>query len=141
MSRGLRTASRVRRAFLAVFGLAIPLGSRIFGDGTFAYGMYASAVETRLEVVAIDVAGNRHALSPAELARGARPSVVPMVAGSDHFRVVPGSEGLRAALPALARHACSAVETTPSVAVVELTLFERRHGGELRETRARETCP
>lgn len=117
------------------------MASRVFGDGTFAYGMYARAIETRLSLVAVDREGRRHMLSPAELARGARPSLVPMLVSGDRFRVVPGAEGLRGALPALARHACEVVETTPPAASIELTLIERAGESSPRETTAREACP
>jgi hypothetical protein len=130
--------TREHRIAAFVIGLLVPLGSRVLGSGALSYGMYAHASEYRLDIVAIDEASARRPVAPTALARGARASVVPLVAGADHWRTQPRIDELRGALPTLAEHACSVERTSRSVEVV---LEERaREGAGIRTTRAVATC-
>jgi hypothetical protein len=102
--------------------------------------MYARAPEYRLEVLVIDHAHRARSMAPTELARGARPSVVTVVAGADHWRTAPGTTDLRVTLPRLAAHACG-VTRASSPLLIELTLQERaENGAPIRTTRTTATC-
>jgi hypothetical protein len=99
--------------------------------------MYAHSDEYRLDVFARPRVGARRRIAPTDLTVGARPSIEPLLAGADHWRVAPRVEDLRAALPALARHACEVV----AAAEIEMVLEDRaREGAVPRTTRAFATC-
>jgi hypothetical protein len=130
--------TRTHAAVAIAVGVVLPLGSRVFGAGELSYGMYARAEEYRLDVFAVDDAGLRHRIAPTALTQGAKASVVPLLAGADHWRSAPRIEDLRSALPRLALHACD-VETG-SVAI-EITLEERaREGSAIRTSRGVAAC-
>lgn len=134
----MRAMTRTHRILAVLLGFVVPLGSWVLGSGELSYRMYAHASEYRLDVFAVDAAGARHRRAPSALARGARASVVPLVAGADHWRTQPRVEDLRGALPDLARHACGLELGSESVEVV---LEERaREGSAVRTTRAAATC-
>lgn len=126
-------------ALIAV-GIVIPLASKVLGSGELAYAMYARTAEFRFDLFAVDAAGVRHRRPPTELARGARPSLLPMLVGSEHWRTTPRIGDLRDTLPILAAHACT-TEMAAGARSVELILEERtREGGPVRTTRAAATC-
>jgi len=130
--------TRTHRILALVIGILVPLGSCVLGSGELSYGMYARTSEARLDVFAFDAAGARHRVAPSALAQGARASVVPLVAGADHWRSQPRLGELRNALPSLARHACTVELGAHSVEVV---LEERgREGDAVRTTRALVEC-
>jgi hypothetical protein len=130
--------TRTHRIAALAVGVLLPLGSCVFGTGRLSYGMYAHAPEYRLDVFAVDSAGARHRVPPSALAQGARASVVPLLAGADHWRTQPGLDDLRSALPMVAEHGCASERTSQSVEVV---LEERaREGSPVRTTHARATC-
>jgi hypothetical protein len=132
--------TRTHAVVAMAVGIVLPLGSHLLGSGELAYGMYARAEEYRLDVVALDDGSLRHRIAPTALTRGARASVVPLLAGADHWRSAPRIEDLRTTLPSLALHACEARTERLAVAI-EVTLEERaREGGAIRTSRAVAVC-
>lgn len=116
----------------------------VFGSGELAYGMYAHADEYRLDVFARSAAGARRRIAPTDLTRGVRSSVLPLLAGADHWRLAPRLEELRAALPEGARHACDverALYPASPAIEIEMILQDRpREGEAIRTTRAVAAC-
>ena len=139
-SRFLEEMTRAHIVAVLAIGLVVPLASHLLGSGELAYAMYAHAPEYRLDVFAVNEAGVRRPIPPTELARGARPSVIPLVAGADHFRTSPRPGDLKSTLPRLAEHACVVAAASGTVAI-EIILEERaREGEQTRTTRAAATC-
>ena len=132
---GMTTAHRL---FAVLLGLAVPLGSWVFASGELSYRMYAHAAEYRLDVFGVNAAGQRRRMAPSGLARAARPSVIPLLAGADHWRTQPRIDDLGSALAELARHGCGVERALKSI---EIVLEERaREGSTVRTTRAAATC-
>lgn len=130
--------TRAHRILAVVIGLVVPLASWGLGSGQLSYRMYAHAPEYRLDVFAVSVAGARHRVAPSALAQGVKGSVVPLVAGADHWRTQPRIEDLRGTLSELARHGCAIERVSSSV---EIVLEERaREGDAVRTTRAVARC-
>jgi hypothetical protein len=104
--------------------------------------MYARAPEYRLDVFAVSASGARARMAPSALARGVTASVVPLLAGADHWRTQPRIEDLRSTLTELARHACALERASSSSSVeIEIVLDERaREGSAVRTTRAAARC-
>ena len=139
-NRGFRGIVWTHGVVLAFVGILVPLASQLLGSGELAYAMYARTEELRMDVFAIDRAGLRHRLPPTELAHGARQSLLPMVAGSEHWRTTPRIGDLRNTLRELAGHACT-TQMAAGAQSVEIILEERaREGGPIRTTRAVAPC-
>ena len=98
-----------------------PILAKVLGGGA-AFTMYATTTWFRVDVMARDARGRRHAVAPTALARHVVPSALPFLAGSDHFRRTNGLDPLRAQLEAVARVGCVA---EPLAQEIELTLVER----------------
>ena len=135
--------TRAHAVAVLAIGVIVPLGSHLLGSGELAYAMYAHASEYRLDVFAVNEAGLRRSIAPTELARGARASVIPLVAGADHWRTTPRVGDLRSTLPKLAERACVVTSASGARTVaIEIFLEERAREGEpTRTTRASATCP
>ena len=139
-SRCLAGMTRTHAVAVLAIGVVVPLASHVLGSGELAYAMYARTSEYRLDVFAVNEGTLRHRVAPTELARGARASVIPLLAGADHWRTTPRVGDLRSTLPKLAEHAC-AVAAAPGTVAIEIVLEERAREGEpIRTSRATATC-
>jgi len=118
--------------FVACIG--VPAASWIFDSGLLAWTMYTGAREYRIDVTALEAQGQRRPLNPTALAAGAAPSVVALLAGSDHWR--SGFTLLvRSHLDDIAKRACD----EGPVDAVEVVMHERRagHGERITDRTAR----
>lgn len=114
----------VPRALVAIL-VVVPLASRLIGDGSLAWTMYASTSEWRLRVTVTERDGRSHAIAPTGLAEGASPELQAALAGSESYRR-NCPVALRSHLSQVADRACA----TRDVARVEIDLDERGSFGE-----------
>ncbi len=121
-----------RATIFAIF--AVPVASRLAGDGSLAWTMYASAPESRLRIEVEERDGARHPIAPSGLAHDATPELAAALGGAESFRTgMPVA--VRSHLGQLARHVCA----VRPVAHVSVDLDERGAFGE-RTTHAEATC-
>lgn len=127
---------RLHVALTLLVAVIIPLASRLFGDGFFAWTMYSSASEYRIRIEVTDASGRR-SVAPTGLCEGASASVAEILVGAESFR--PGSSlaVLEAHADELARFVCEQRHADE----VAITLEERpSEGGPERVRTTRATC-
>lgn len=115
--------------------VVLPLVSRVFGDGFFAWTMYSTTGEYRVEVQVHDARGWR-SVAPTGLADHASSSVASLLVSAETYRRGPSVAVLRAHLGELATFVCR--ERGGDRAVVVL---QERRGQNERSTREEAQCP
>lgn len=131
----MRTVHAIVAAALLVI---LPLGSSLFGSGMFAWTMYSTSGEYRIDIRVRDRAGTWHSVAPTGLARSSTRGTAGILVGADHFRRGPSVAALRSHLAELARFAC----TERNGAEADVTLHERRNASSPeRVTTAHAECP
>ena len=121
-----------RGAMIAMF--VVPAASRLTGDGSLAWTMYASDTEARLRIAVVERDGASHAIAPSGLAQDASPDLSAAFAGAESYRRgMPVA--VRSHLDQVALHVCA----TRPVARVTVDLDERGPFGE-RTTHAEVAC-
>lgn len=121
------------RALIAIL-FVVPLASRLLGDGSLGWTMYASTSEWRLRVTVTERDGTSHLVAPTGLAEGASPELQAALAGSETFH-----RNCPVALRSHLRDVVDRVCATRDVARVEIDLDERGAFGE-RTTHAERAC-
>ncbi len=116
----------------------LPIASRAFGSGAFAWTMYSSRSEHRIDIHVKDASGVWHTVAPTGLADEASPGLADVLVAADHYRHGPMLVALEKHLADFARFACEARHGTEA----EVVLWERRGANEPeRSFSARATCP
>jgi hypothetical protein len=107
-----------RHLALAVFfAVLLPAGSLVQGSGLLAFRMFAASRSARLGIVTWDERGASRPVSATALAALAGGSLGDVLAGADHWKLVPAPRYLSAHLQEIASLACSAVRGAKRVEV------------------------
>ena len=115
----------------------LPAFSYARGEGGFSWTMFSRSDSFRLDVTAVDHAGQTHLLHPVELSDGVEPVLRTYLRGADRFRPRPVGPTFAARLPELAKLGCRSERYTS----VEVTLEQRANlDAPIRMTRARAAC-
>ncbi len=100
---------RVRRFHLAlavVVAVLLPLTSRLYGSGSFAFTMFSRSETYRLRVTTIDAAGTSRRVAPTALAAAVGGTPGDILAGTEQWRHGPFGTLLADHLDGIARFAC-----------------------------------
>lgn len=85
---------------------AMPIASRAFGAGYFAWTMYSGYGEYQIDIRVKDGAGRVHTVAPTALAESSSEATADLLIGADHFRRGPSLAVLRNHLVDVADFAC-----------------------------------
>ena len=97
---------RPHLALAVVVAVLVPLGSRLFGNGSLAFTMFSRSETYRLGVVTTDAAGTARRVAPTALAAAVGGTPGDILAGTEHWRHGPFAGLLAEHLGEVARFAC-----------------------------------